>query len=316
MTALGLSLGRLGTPFPPAQRPRHPETPSFFTQGPLACGAAIAPGRWPVVLLSHGTGGTADSLGWLAESLARAGYVVLGPNHHGNTGLEPTRPEGFLCWWERSHELSFLLSLAIQDLFPGQLDETDVAVLGFSLGGYAALTLLGARTDMNMFADYIAQSGLRGPKEFPDLIEHIEALQQSSARFAASWAVHGQEARDARISRAVALAAAPPVRALTPASLATIALPVTLITGGSDTEAPTEVCSAWLGAQNPAFHHIDMGPDVGHYTFLGFPARSPVSPKARFLFEDRPGVDRAQVHAATLAEVKAFLSAGQSGKNG
>lgn len=53
---------------------------------------------FPVVLLSHGTGGTAASLGWLAHGLAAAGYVVLGVDHHGNTASEPYRAEGFLSW--------------------------------------------------------------------------------------------------------------------------------------------------------------------------------------------------------------------------
>ena len=42
----------------------------------------------PLVLLSHGTGGSAVMLAWLGETLARAGYVVAAINHHGNTATE------------------------------------------------------------------------------------------------------------------------------------------------------------------------------------------------------------------------------------
>jgi predicted dienelactone hydrolase len=64
------------------------------------------------VLLSHGPGGAASDLGWLAETLARAGYAVAGVDHHGNTSTEPYVAEGFAFIWEQAQAgrevLSFL----------------------------------------------------------------------------------------------------------------------------------------------------------------------------------------------------------------
>ena len=41
---------------------------SFFDLGDVAVNAPISTDdTWPVVLLSHGTGGTAESIGWLAR---------------------------------------------------------------------------------------------------------------------------------------------------------------------------------------------------------------------------------------------------------
>ena len=67
-----------------------PDAPLYLL-GELARDAPpiAATERFPVVLLSHGTGGTAASLGWLARRLAAAGWVVLGIDHHGNTASEP-----------------------------------------------------------------------------------------------------------------------------------------------------------------------------------------------------------------------------------
>ena len=55
-------------------------------------------------------------LAWLGEPLARAGYVVAGINHHGNTAAEdlPT-PEGFMLWWERAVDLSRVLDRLLDD---------------------------------------------------------------------------------------------------------------------------------------------------------------------------------------------------------
>jgi len=65
-----------------------------------------SPQAFPVVLLSHGTGGSALQLGWLGRALAARGYVVAAVNHHGNTSREPYLPHGFLLWWERAKDLT------------------------------------------------------------------------------------------------------------------------------------------------------------------------------------------------------------------
>jgi predicted dienelactone hydrolase len=78
---------------------------------------------YPVVLLSHGTGGTAAGLGWLGQRLAKAGFVAIGVDHHGNTASEEYRPEGFLCWWERARDLSVLLDYhTAEGKFAGRLN--------------------------------------------------------------------------------------------------------------------------------------------------------------------------------------------------
>jgi len=45
--------------------------------------APIAEGRYPLVLVSHGSGGSFTALGWIASRLAAAGFIVAGPNHPG-----------------------------------------------------------------------------------------------------------------------------------------------------------------------------------------------------------------------------------------
>ena len=124
---------------------------SPFVRAETARDAALSDAfaEWPLVLLSHGTGGSAGSLSWLADRLVRCGHVCIGVNHHGNTATEPYRAEGFLCWWERALDLSFVLDRL--DEIPrlkGRVDRGRVGVVGFSLGGHTALALAGAVTSM------------------------------------------------------------------------------------------------------------------------------------------------------------------------
>ena len=63
----------------------------IFQGHPIAADAALssAQAKYPLLLLSHGTGGSADSLDWLGAGLAAAGYVVAGVNHPATTRSSP-----------------------------------------------------------------------------------------------------------------------------------------------------------------------------------------------------------------------------------
>jgi predicted dienelactone hydrolase len=55
-----------------------PAEAPLFLAGEAAPHAAFAPAleKWPLILLSHGTGGSAMQMAWLGTALARAGYMV------------------------------------------------------------------------------------------------------------------------------------------------------------------------------------------------------------------------------------------------
>src|SRR5260370_27202665 len=77
-----------------------PNSP-LFSAGKASPDAAFAtaPGRFPLILLSHGTGGSALMMGWLGSFLASHGYIAAAVNHPGNNGTEPYTPAGFTLWW-------------------------------------------------------------------------------------------------------------------------------------------------------------------------------------------------------------------------
>lgn len=272
---------------------------AFFQLGDVYIDEKIVSGHaFPVVMLSHGTGGSPESLGWLASKLAAQGYVVIGAHHHGNTASEPYRPEGFMCWWERATDISALLgALSETGPFADRLDLGRVSAVGFSLGGHTVLALAGAMTSTDRYVRWLDAKGtpIAGPREFPDLADHIPRLLTTSEPFRVSWYRQSESFADARLGSLVAIAPAPPVRAFDTTSINSIKIPVTLITGEADTEAPPLECAAWLTAANPRFRRVSAGKNVGHYTFVGFPGGT-VSEETSFIFTDDPGVERAAVH--------------------
>lgn len=129
--------------------------------------ASRACASFPLVLLSHGTGATGVALEWLAFRLAQQGYIALAIDHHGNTGSEPYRAEGFLCMWERAADFKAILDQSSWRSELGVEINNYIFAAGFSAGAYTALLLAGARVAFSQFEpDNPLKSPVRGPREF------------------------------------------------------------------------------------------------------------------------------------------------------
>jgi predicted dienelactone hydrolase len=276
--------------------------------GPVAENAELSGDqvKWPVVLLSHGTGGTAQGLGWLGRRLASKGFICIGVSHHGNTAIEPYLAEGFLCFWERASDLTTILDLLNQNgLLAGRLDMANVFASGFSLGGCTVLHLVGAVTSLSLFENWLATQRMDGggPREFPDLASHIPVLNATSKQFRVSQNRHSRSYRDSRIKAVLAFAPAPPVRGFEPQSLGEISVPVSIMVGQSDREAPHRECALWLTENNAAFQIELLEKNVGHYVFLCEATELGKSLEP-LLCVDAPDVSRRAIHdrAAAVSE--------------
>ncbi len=52
----------------------------------------------PLILLSHGFGGTARIMAWFGTALARHGYIVIAVDHPGNNGRDPMTVGGAVLY--------------------------------------------------------------------------------------------------------------------------------------------------------------------------------------------------------------------------
>src|SRR5665213_1232478 len=132
-----------------------PDAP-LFEAGSATPHAEFTPSlqQLPLIVLSHGTGGSALQLAWLGTALARAGFIAIAVDHPGNNATEPYTAEGFVLWWERATDLSDVLDgiLADADIGP-HVDTSRIGAAGFSIGGYTVLELAGATTDVSVLYD-------------------------------------------------------------------------------------------------------------------------------------------------------------------
>ena len=132
-------------------------TPTRIGDNAVFAGAAaqqdapVADRVFPTVLVSHGGLRAAPNLsGWIARRLAEQGFLVVavqGPK------LAPKDAHKAVAEiWERPADLSAALTALTDSAdWSKHVDQEKVAVVGFFLGGTAALSLAGGRLDADRF---------------------------------------------------------------------------------------------------------------------------------------------------------------------
>jgi dienelactone hydrolase len=128
------------------------------TDGIAVAAAPAAAGRFPLVVQSHGFGGWAGGMTYLAENLASKGYVVAAIDHAdgqgGSGGPEGRlRVAGSIINRARDQEavVAALSARAADanDPIGSHIDAGNIAVIGYSMGGFGVLATAGAAYDPN-----------------------------------------------------------------------------------------------------------------------------------------------------------------------
>lgn len=166
-------------------------------------------GPFPVVVYSHGSGGQSYIASFFTETLASHGFVVIAPNHVGNTATEVlfgAGDEPEIIAYNRPGDTAFVINemLALsadpESSFSGFMDPERIGMAGHSFGGFTA---------------YAAAGGL------PATSDDVAAVPV-----------------DDRIDAIVAMA---PVTSILPDNvLASITIPTMVITGTDDQTTPID----------------------------------------------------------------------------
>lgn len=274
-----------------------PPNAPLFSAGRAAKDAVLAPAfnKFPLVALSHGTGGSAMQMAWLGTYLASRGYIVVAVNHPGNNAVTGYTTEGFVEGWERAKDITTVIDGLLADQrFGSKIDPDRIGAAGFSYGGYTMMELAGAKTDWNRLLAWCNnQKGNCDPPEMPDLMEKFKA-QKDKPDMQQATQHAGDSYRDPRIRAVFAIAPAV-AQAFTPESLHAIAIPVEIVAGAADPIAPPADNAQFFASNITAAKLTILPGGVAHYTFLdvGTEAGKKQLPQ---LFVDNPGVDREAVH--------------------
>ena len=287
------------------------ELPGIVVDAPIAESGP----KYPLVVISHGTGGCAPGMLWLGHYLAEHGYIVVAANHHGNTCGEPKLdPRGFLLWWERPQDLTAILDHVLADPVWGpRIDRDRIGAAGFSLGGYTMIEIAGGRIDRDRYMRFCASPARDftcGPQpEFPDAPRLFQQMEKTDQVVQDALKHSGDSYRDPRVRAAFAIA---PVFAegFAAKDVADINIPVEIVVGAGDTVAPPATNAERYKALIHGASLAVIPGQVGHYDFVPVcseQGKKAADPNFQRLCHDAPGIDRQKVQHDVAAMALAFF---------
>ncbi len=244
----------------------------------------------PVLVFSHGSGGVRYQSLFLTEYLATHGWVVVAPDHVGNTVFD----DGDVSLLD----LILRRPADIKDSFDWLLTETSVtgcvdpeggyAMAGHSFGGFTTLAITGADIDLAASVAWCADNGGWLCDEVADLAEREGGDAVIDLSDPRAWA---------------GIAMAPAGYEVLLGGLPSVTAPQLFLGGTRDTLTPVETQVRPLYTDSGADpRYLGILTDAGHYTFSDACAMLPV-------FDDcaPPYLDPAVAHPILATVSTAFL---------
>lgn len=278
-------------PSPAAAQPMAlgPTTMSVAANGPVQ-GQAL-----PLVVMSHGTGGSLLGHFDTAIALADAGFVVAAVTHTGDNYADQSRSVDIM---DRPRQITRVINHMLSS-WGGRaaIDPARVGMFGFSAGGFTTLASIGAVPDFSTIGPMCRQY----PGDFA-----CQLLAKSGNAVTPPAASTLASAADARIKAAVVAA---PALGFTfaPDGLKNVKVPVQLWRAENDAILPhpryAEVVRLGL-PQAPDYRVVS---NAGHFDFLA-PCSSALASIAPEICASAPGFDRGAFHASFNAAVVGFFS--------
>jgi predicted dienelactone hydrolase len=278
----------------PTNAPAVQQEVETFTQS-VALDAPVAGRGLPLVVLSHGGGGSYASHYDTALALAHAGFVAAAVSHTGDTYDDQSQ---VLRLWRRPAQLRRLVSYLL-DEWPqhDRLDRNRVGAFGYSNGGFTVLVAAGGVPDLDKTAPYC--------RAHPDH-DLCQALKQAGANpHLGADAPPDAWVSDPRV-KAVVVAAPAWGFAFGRAGLKDVHIPIQLWRAADDRHQPNPSYeeAVRLALPQPPEYHVVAG--AGHYDFL-----PPCSPRldviAPRICADASGFDRAAFHRVFNDDIVKFF---------
>ena len=255
--------------FYPTLEPASPQPFGPFTLDVCADGAP-AEGRFPLAVISHGSGGAPLLYRGLALYLAQHGYITALPEHAGNNREDnhwSHHMENYIC---RPRHISLTIDSVLADTsLQAHVQTEQVAAIGHSMGAYAALAAAGGIP--------WTKEGQRVPVTPDDRIKVLVLMAPATGWFD------------------------------TETSLERVNIPILLYAAEMDKITPPEyVGIIQRRIKDPGLINYRLVKNGGHFSFLTpFPAEMR---RPQFMpSSDPPGFDREAFHEILNREVLQFL---------
>ncbi len=283
-----------------APDPGHPplDLRIWYPDGPMGAG------KLPMIVFSHGTGGSAEGHVDTAVALAEAGFVVVAVNHTGDNYRDISAVGRGTQLYARPRHIARTIDYMLTS-WPrhASIDPQRIGMFGHSAGGFTALVIAGAEPKMWLGEDYCRNHPQAWSCRY--IKRQGLSLEDLGKQRHVTW-VH-----DSRVKAAVI--AAPAIGySFDRESLAKVSIPFQLWAAERDDvvdDSPAEIRSAM--ATPPEFHEVA---NAGHFSFLapcGLRLRAIIMVMHWFGTEqicaDPVGFDRRAFHEVFSRDVTAFF---------
>ncbi|BCS89433.1 alpha/beta hydrolase family protein [Pseudodesulfovibrio sediminis] len=134
---------------------------AVFMGAKAALDVPFSGGTYPLVLVKHGGLRSAnDSGSWLCAPLARVGFIVVEINGQRPDNAASATNE----IWQRPNDISRALDLLTAlPKWAEHIDRSKIFVVGFALGGTAALAISGGQFDVQRYIHSCDDGNIHGP---------------------------------------------------------------------------------------------------------------------------------------------------------
>lgn len=269
-----------------------PQPLELFSQT-VAIDAPVAGHHLPLIVISHGNGGSYAGHFDTALALAQAGFVVASLTHPGDNWRDQRRATDLAA---RPRALSGLISFML-DRWPEHavLDPQRIGAFGFSAGGFTVLAAAGGVPDLRRVAQHCAEHA-----SFYDcalIAAHKDAKGASPAL--PQWVA------DRRIG---ALVVAAPALGFTFGrdGLARLIVPTQLWRAADDHVLPQPYYADAVAKDLPTPPDYHIVPGADHFDFLA-PCSAALAAQVPAICRSAPGFNRTAFHAQFDAAVVAFF---------
>lgn len=299
-----------GEVFYPSTQPLHGTTAlGPYNVAAIPDAPAVA-GAKPLVVISHGNGGSDLGHHDLAAYLASHGFVVVTLNHLGDYFRDTSKVGTIDVLAGRPVQLKSAISTVLADpRWSKLIDPSRIGVAGFSAGGYTALMVAGARPS---FVRFIAFCD-RYPQD-KDVCGHRKEFEEAAAKQGKTMEqvltdMQGQlgkygDTADPRVKAAFAMA--PLSLIFDEHGFDNVHIPVFLYYGQNDRVLPPEANAKHIKPYLKTLYAVKEVPHADHWVFLP-PCSPELAKDIPDMCKDPAGVDRAGTHEAINADALAFF---------
>ncbi len=257
-------------------------------------GATPAPGAYPLIVHSHGTGGAHYGHHDTLSALARAGFIAAAVEHPRDNYRDDSGFATDLQLVGRPHHIVALIDGVLAHATVGPLvDRARIGMAGFSAGGYTTLLIAGAVPDFALQEAYrraVPKDPLRGRADAAD-----KRRRKPDLKIVA----------DPRV-KAIFVMAPALGYVFDKAGLAKVDVPVRLYRPTADEILAHPWNAERIAQMLPKPPEYQLIEGAGHYIFLP-PCPMLLSLRVPEICKDPPGLDRAAIHVRLNAEMVEFF---------